>query len=181
MAAIDFEESGFRVSAPDPAFRFSGLESYRSLSGRQLKEMDVGWWETTPDGKNRLLLLELKGMEVWHSRPDDPMNPHEHLIRTCVEKATDTLLMLAGAWIPTTWGQQLARGLPPQAHPYPGDGALKLVFLIDIPAGHRELLHAVRDEINGRLEGRLGVFGIRRVSVIDFESAQRMGLPVARI
>jgi hypothetical protein len=181
MAPLTFEESGFRVTAPAPAFRFADLASYRALSGRHLKEMDVGWWEKSPNGTNRLLLLELKGVTVWQSPPDDPSKPHEHLIRTCIEKATDSLLMLSGAWTPTAWGQGLARELPAQLVPYPGDGAIKLVFLIDIPTGRRELLLAVRDELNGRLAGRLGVFGLKSVSVIDLEAAQKMGLPVTRI
>jgi len=183
MAPIVFEESGFRVTAPDPSFRFSELPAYRALSGQHLKEMDIGWWEKSPKGTNRLLLLELKGMEVWQSLPDDPKKPHEHLIRTCVEKATDTLLMLSGAWLPTTWGKELAAEAPPQLTPYAGDGhaALKLVFLIDIPASHRELLLAVRDQINGQLSGRLRVFGLKHVSVFDFETAQKKGLPVTRV
>lgn len=181
MAALVFEESGFRVHAPAPAFRFCELKSYRTLSGRRLKEMDVGWWDKSPEGTERLLLLEVKGAEVWQSPPDDPKKPHEYLVRTCVDKATDTLLMLSAAWNPTTWGDGLAKELPPQLVPYPGDGALKLVFLIDIPAGRRELLLAVRDEINGRLAGRLGIFGIKSVSVIDFEAAQKMKLPVTRV
>jgi hypothetical protein len=181
MAPIVFEESGFRVEAPDPAFRLSDLALYRALSGQQLKEMDVGWWGPSLEGQQRLTLLELKGLEVWQTPPDNPLKPREHLVRTCVEKATDTLLMLGGAWIPTPWGQELSRSLPAQALPYPGARALKLVFLIDIPVGRRELLLPVREEINGRLQGRLGIFAMRHVAVVDFESAQKMGLPVTRI
>jgi hypothetical protein len=69
MAPLTFEESGFRVTAPDPAFRFADLVSYRALSGQHLKEMDVGWWEKAPNGTERLLLLELKGMSVWQTPP----------------------------------------------------------------------------------------------------------------
>lgn len=180
MAPKVFEESGFRVTAPAPAFRFADLAAYRALSGQQLKEMDVGWWEKSPRGTDRLLLLELKGVDVWKSSPTDPTRPREHLIQTCVEKATDALLMLAGAWMATTWGQGLTSELP-QLVPATGDAALKLVFLIDIPAGHRELLLPVRDEIKRRLSGRLGIFGVPPVSVIDLESALKMGLPVTRI
>ncbi|MCP3136063.1 hypothetical protein [Pyxidicoccus xibeiensis] len=181
MTPIIFEESGFRVEAPVPAFRLADLPPYRLLSGKRLKEMDVGWWGPSQEGQQRLTLLELKGLEVWQTTPDNPATPREHLVRTCVEKATDTLLMLAGAWTPTSWGTELSRSLPTQALPYPGDKALKLVFLIDIPVGQRELLLPVRDEINGRLQGRLGIFGMRRVSVVDFEAAQKMGLPVTRL
>jgi hypothetical protein len=181
MATIVFEESGFRVDAPDPAFRLADLAPYRSLSGQQLREMDVGWWGPSQEGHQRLMLLEVKGLGVWQTPPDNPLKPHEHLVRICVEKATDTLLMLAGAWAQTTWGRELARSLPTQAVSYPGDKALKLVFLIDIPAGKRELLLPVREEINSRLQGRLGIFGMRHVSVVDFESAQKMGLPVSRV
>jgi hypothetical protein len=180
MTPLVFEESGFRIAPPDPAFRIAETAAYRALSGRRLKEMDVGWWETLPDGRHRLLLLEVKGIKVWQTPPDNPAKPHEHLVQTCVDKATDTLLMLAGKWTATTWGQELTKELPVEVSVYPGDAALKLVFLIDIPTRRRELLLAVREEINSRLSGRLGIFGKQSVSIIDFESAQKMGLPITR-
>lgn len=179
MATLDFEESGFRVSAPAPAFRFSDLKTYRAASGRGLKEMDVCWLDasTTPA---RLRMLELKGVEVWNTPPDDASRPHEHLVRTCVQKATDTLLMFAGAWLSTTWGQELAREMPSAFAPPPEGTRLRLVFLIDIPETRRELLLPVRDKINSQLQGRVGVFDLQQVAVIDFESARKMGLPVTR-
>ncbi len=180
MDPLVFEESGLRVEAPPPAFRLSTLTAYRALSGRSLREMDVCWLDTARLGPPRLLLLELKGMKVWDSPPDDPQRPHEHLVRSCVEKANDTLLMLLSACLPTPWGEGLAQQLPVPLAGLLRTAALKLVFLIDIPATSRELLLAVREEINHRLAGRLGVFSLRHVSVIDFESARKMGLPVTR-
>jgi hypothetical protein len=179
MSTLDFEESGFQVSAPAPAFRFSDLKTYRAASGRELKEMDVCWLDTSAFPA-RLLVLELKGLDVWSTPPDDPLRPHEHLVRTCIQKANDTLLMFAGAWLSTGWGQALAQEMPPAFTPPPKGTRLHLVFLIDIPETRRELLLPVREEINGRLQGRLGVFDLQRVSVIDFESARKMGLPVTR-
>ena len=179
MSALVLEESGFRIEAPAPAFRLSELDAYRALSGRNLREMDLGWlW--TRQGKQQLLLLEVKGREVWNTKPDDPTRPHEHLVRACVEKANDTLLMLAAVSVPTPWGQQLAAHLPAALGDCVRGSALKLVFLIDIPESNRELLGPVREKINSRLSGRISLFSLEHVSVIDFVSAQRMGLPVSR-
>jgi len=179
MSTLDLEESGFQVKAPHPAFRFADLVSYRSLTPKGLKEMDVGWWEANASGQ-RLILLELKGARVWQTPPDDPARPHEYLINTCVTKATDALLMLACAWIPTTWGQSLQAELPLQAVLDSGC-SIWIVFLIDIPEGYREHLLMVREELNARLAGRLALFGIRRVSVVDLAGAAKLGLPVTRL
>lgn len=168
-------ESGVEVRVPPGGFRFCEVAAYRSLSGQGLKEMDVGFWDPA---RARLLLLELKGREVWDAPP--PAVPHEHLVEVCVQKAVDTLLMLSVAWIGTTPGQALRSALPPEAQAYPGDRRVKLVFLIDIPDEKRELLLAIRDELNARLRGKLALFGIPNVTVVSLEVAQKMGLPVQR-
>jgi hypothetical protein len=72
------------------------------------------------------------------------------------------------------------RTCPPQAQLYPGDGRVKLIFLIDVPDEKRELLLAIRDELNARLGGKLALFGVKRVTVVNLETAQKMGLPVRR-
>ena len=105
-APLEVIESGFHVIAPRPAFRFADCSYYQSLSGKNLKEMDVCWQDVAPNGAARLIVLELKGITVWSTVPDDPTKPHEHLVKTCVAKATDVLLMLAAAWLKTVWGQQ---------------------------------------------------------------------------
>ena len=91
--------------------------------------MDVGWQEVGPNKRARLIVLELKGIGVWATKPDDPVKPHEHLVKTCVAK---------------------------------------------------ELLLAVGEAVNGLLAGRAATAGVRWVSVIDFEGAQKLGLPVTR-
>lgn len=168
-------ESGVEVRLPSGGFRLAESPGYRPLSGQSLKEIDVGWWDT---GRDRLVLLELKGREVWDAPP--PASPHQHLVEVCAQKAGDTLLMLCAAWLGTGSGAALRPTLPPEARSYPGDGRVKVVFLIDVPEGKRELLIALRDELNARLRGKLALFGIRVVTVVNLETAQKMGLPVQR-
>ena len=168
-------ESGIEVSLPPGCFRFAEMDAYRSLSGQGVKEIDFGWWDASG---RRLVLLEVKGREVWDAPP--PASPHEHLLEVCAQKAVDTLLMLSASWLGTAIGSALRQGLPPEAQTYPGDGRVKLVFLIDVPDQKRELLIAVRDDLNARLRGKLALFGIRVVTVVTLETAEKMGLPVRR-
>lgn len=168
-------ESGIEVTLPPGGFRLCEAAAYRSLAGQGLKEVDVGWWDPT---RRQLVLLELKGREIWDAPP--PATPHEHLVDVCAQKAVDTLLMLSAAWIGTSIGSTLKPTLPVEAQGYPGDGRVKIVFLIDIPESKRELLLAIRNELNRRLKGKLALFGIRVVTVVNPETAQKMGLPVHR-
>ncbi len=38
----------------------------------------------------------------------------------------------------------------------------------------------VKDALNRELAGRVRLFGVRNVTLIDFDQAQKMGLPVER-
>jgi len=173
------EESGFRVSVPESdSFRLADLEPYRELSGRHLKEMDLGWWDVP---RARLLLLELKGREIWDEFDREREGAHAHLLASLETKANDVLLILAAVWSGTETGKRLAALLPPRARAYPGDKKLKLVFLVDTPARRRELLGPVKDALRNRLAGRLALFGAAAIVLADDETAMKMGLPVARL
>jgi hypothetical protein len=53
-----YEESGLRITLPNGEnFRFQDFPSYKKLNGKNLSEMDFGWWDAT---KNTLFLLEVK-------------------------------------------------------------------------------------------------------------------------
>jgi len=171
-------ESGFKVTVPPgTTFRFCECEAYRRLSGLGLREMDVGWCET--DG-SKLTLLELKGQGVWRGFEQGRDSADRFLIEKIGGKATDALLMLASVWAGTRVGTELAACLPKCSRKYPGDGALRLVFLIDTPASRWELLLAVKDRLNRRLGGRVRLFGIGSLALVDYETARRIGLPVQR-
>jgi len=171
-------ESGFRVTVPDEtSFRFCECCAYKSLSGLCLKEMDVGWWDT---GKGKLVFLELKGREIWRDFDSSKDSAQGHLAKSLRGKLTDTLLMLAAVWIGTRIGKELKACLPAHVHQYPNDGNLKFVFLIDTPASRKPMLSPVKDAINKELAGRVRLFGVRHVTVVDLETAREIPLPVQK-
>ena len=171
-------ESGFKVTLyKENSFRFCESPAYQRLSGLSLKEMDIGWWDTT---NSKLILLELKGIEIWQGFDKSKDTAHDYLVKSLKGKVTDVLLMLAAVWVKTEIGKEIKTSMPSHIHQYQGDGSVKLIFLIDTPASRKSLLLPVKDSINKELAGRVRVFGIKHVTLIDFDIAQKMGLPVER-
>jgi hypothetical protein len=172
-------ESGFVVRLPKAtSFRFSECAAYKSLSGRFLKEMDVGWW----DEKNSILiLLELKGREIWDGFDFGKGKAHIRLMEGIKTKATDTLLILTAVWIRTQVGQAMRGDLPHSIHSYPGDDKIRLIFLIDTPDSRKSLLLPLKERINNELAGRIALFGIKKLRIVDFESLQKMGISITRV
>lgn len=169
-------ESGFQVTVPvQDSFRFCECAAYKALKGLNLQEMDVGWW----DSNEKIILLELKGHEIWDNFDKSKDTAHNHLVASLTGKATDALLMLAAAWVGTKDGADIKTSLPMQVHTYPGEGKIRLIFLIDTPPSRMPLLGALKDEVKKRLEGRLQLFG-STVILVDFVKAQKMQLPVVR-
>lgn len=171
-------ESGFKVVLPmESSFRFSELDEYKKLSGLCLKEMDICWWDTAG---GKLFLLELKGKDIWRGFDASAGDAHEQLTSSINGKATDSLILLASVWVKTNIGKKLKTSLPVNIQKYQGDGSIKLIFLIDTPASRKPLLAPLKDEINKKLAGRMRLFGVRHVTLIDFSTASKMGLPVEK-
>jgi len=171
-------ESGFKVTVPEEtSFRFEENQHYRKLSGIGLKEMDVGWWKSD---SSKLIFLELKGMEIWKGYDKSKDNAHEYLVKSLKRKITDVLLMMAAIWIETDIGKDMKTQLPEVVHQYPGDGSLKLIILIDTPDSRKPLLSPLKDAVNNKLAGRVRLFGVQHVTIIDFDKANKMKLPVTR-
>ena len=171
-------ESGFKVTVrEETSFRLCECTAYQSLSSLSLKEMDVGWWDA---GKSKLIILELKGREIWLEFDKSEDTAHEHLLTSLKGKVTDVLLMLAAVWVEAGIGTELKRSLPANVHRYQGDGSLKFIFLIDESASRKSLMSPVKDAINKELAGRLRLFGVKYVTLIDFDMAQKIGIPVER-
>jgi len=171
-------ESGFKVTVPEKtSFRFCECPAYQTLSGLSLKEIDVGWWNANA---GKLILLELKGREIWQEFDKSGITASRHLVTSLKGKLTDALLMLAAVWVETGIGGKLRSCLPDSVHQYPGDGNLKFVFLIDTPTSSKPLLSPVKDAINKELAGRVRLFGVKHVTLVDLDIAQRMGLPVEK-
>ncbi|MBW1792996.1 MAG: hypothetical protein JRJ38_00950 [Deltaproteobacteria bacterium] len=171
-------ESGFKVTlSEENSFRFCESSAYQSLSGLSLKEMDVGWWNTT---NSKLFLLELKGQEIWREFDKSEDFAYKHLVTAIKGKVTDVLLMLAAVWVKTGIGNELKAHIPNPVHQYRGEGSIKFIFLIDTPASRQSLLLPVKDAINKQLAGRVRLFGVKHVTLINFDVAQKMGLPIER-
>jgi hypothetical protein len=174
----EISESGFKITVPAAAsFRFSESPTYKKLSGLILKEMDVGWWDSRT---NKMMLVELKSTEIWDEFDKSAETAHGHLVAVINGKATDTLLMLCAAWAGTNEGNDLKAALPSETHSYPGEGNIKLIFLIDTPPSRRALLSPMKDAVNKALAGRVRLFGIKRVILLDLETAEKMALPIVR-
>jgi len=171
-------ESGFHVTvAAARSFRLADMEPYRKLSGLCLKEMDIGWWDNRG---GRVVLLELKGSTIWGGFDSSKDEAHDHLVANLRAKATDVLMLLAAVWIGTTCGRELKLLLPKGVESYPGDGKIKLVFLVDTPPSRKPLLIAIKDELNRQTGGRSRLFGVQHLTVVDLDVAVKMGLPVTR-
>lgn len=171
-------ESGFKVIVPkETSFRLGENPAYRNLSGLGLKEMDIGWWDTA---NNKLVFLELKGIDIWQGFDRKKDTAHAYLVQSLKGKVTDVLLMMAAMWVGTDTGKTLGASLPDHVQRYQGDGSLKLVFLIDTPPARKSLLAPVKDAINKELAGRVRLFGVRHVTLVDFDTAIKMKLPVTR-
>jgi len=171
-------ESGFKVAVPkETSFRLGENPAYRSLSGLGLKEMDIGWWD---NANSKLLFLELKGIDIWQEFDRKKDTAHAYLVKSLKGKATDVLLIMAALWVGTDTGKALKASLPDHVQQYHGDGNLKFIFLIDTPPSRKSLLAPVKDAINKELAGRVRLFGVKRVTLVDFDTANRMGLPVTR-
>lgn len=174
----DVEESGFRVSVPrESSFRFDETATYRKLSGAGLKEMDLLWWDAATE---RLIALELKGEELWDAFDREQESAHAYLVQVVDRKVTDALLMLAAVWSGTAFGESLKEEIPERFSTYPGDKKLKFVCLIDTPPTRKPLLVAVKDAVNLRASGRVRLFGADRVTLLDADTARKMGLPITR-
>nr|VFK34569.1 MAG: hypothetical protein BECKMB1821I_GA0114274_107611 [Candidatus Kentron sp. MB] len=139
--------------------------------------MDVGWWDSQ---KNRLIMMELKGKELWKEFDANRETAHEHLVNELAKKVNDTLLILASVWSDTEPGLEIKITLPTKVRKYPGKGKIKFIFLIDTPISRQGLLMPIKDRINQLLSGKTRLFGIAHVTLIDFDKARSMELPVRK-
>jgi hypothetical protein len=158
-------ESGLRINLPEGEhFRFQDCEIYKQLSGKKLKEMDFGWWQKQ---QNRLWLIEIK--DYAHLTTEERLP--KHLLDNLVDKATDSLLMLANCWAKTGKGREFSSCLPPaiqQFPEHPEQLKLKLFFILKINvAMFKDEIDALRYELNDKLRGRVALFNIRYVSLVD--------------
>jgi len=158
-----YDESGLRLNLPKGQ-HFRYCEAYKLLCGQKLKEMDFGWWQ--PE-QNRLWLIEIK--DYAHLTTEERLP--NHLLDNLVDKATDSLLMLASCWAKTGKGREFFSCLPPPIQQFPESPEqlkLKLFFILKIDVTmFKDEIDALRYGLNNRLRGRVALFNIRYVSLVD--------------
>ena len=170
---VTYLESGLHVHLDaDQSFRFSDTQFYKARSGQNLKEIDFGWWDAA---KQTLWLMELKGEEVWNH------DEQHHLVNVLQKKTVESLLMLGAMWSGRAPSVALGHELPGKIAKLGADAAIRLVVVIPTPTKRKPLLSAVATKLNQMMAGQIGLFGIRRVSVMDADTAVAMGLPVATL
>lgn len=172
---ITYRESDLDVTLPTgDSFRFSDCSAYRSLSGAGLKEMDFGWWESS---SSTLWLMELKD----YSRLSPAEQLPADLFDGFMNKATDSLLMLASVWFNSAKGAEICHCLPLSCQSFPSrPQKIKLVFLLNVDSYRIPELEALRDRIKNRLKGRVALFDltVNNIILLDHRTAMRNGLPI---
>lgn len=162
-----YQESGLRFDLPDGQhFRFADLAAYKAVSGLSMKEMDFAWIEG-----GRLFLLEVRSYaQVGTTLTGADFLPAQgqatpFRFQALIDKVTDTTLMLLAAWAGTAWGAQLRADLPTAARtPLP----LKLIIAVELPPTLTMHLQGLRDSLNARLQGRVGIADVPRIALVDY-------------
>lgn len=162
-----YHESGLRLDLPaGQHFRFADLAPYKVLSGQSLKEMDFAWVHA-----GKLFLLEVRSYSQITTTLTGadflPVKgqPVPYRFQALIDKVTDSTLMLLAAWAGSAWGQQLKATLPAPAQLVM---PVKLVIAVELPPALTMHLQGLRDSLNARLQGRIGVGDVRRVVLIDY-------------
>lgn len=169
-----FNESGFRIVLPENCyFRFENIGIYKRLSGQGLKEMDFCWWN---EDNGTLYLLEVFNKYVLSKYVERDGNIGGFL-KYIVDKTTDSLLMLASAWIPTESGNEILQELPTNCQGYPGPNSISINFLI---RGQHDaaLISNLHDRFRGLVLGKTKIFDSEMVAVLDYEQAVKH-LPIS--
>jgi hypothetical protein len=164
---IPYYESGLRLELPaGQHFRFADLAPYKALSGQNLKEMDFAWVHA-----GQLFLLEVRSYSQVTTTLTGadfvPVKgqPAPHRFQALIDKITDSTLMLLAAWAGSAWGQQIKAELPVSAQSVM---PLKLVIAVELPSALTMHLPGLRDSLNARLQGRVGVVDVPRVVLMDY-------------
>jgi len=169
-----FQESGLQITLPvGENFRFQDCPSYQNLNGQNLSEMDFGWWDAN---KNTLWLLEVK--DYSHLTPLERLP--DHLLDKLINKATDSLLILASVWFGSQKGKEICRDIPGSCHNFPVDPRkIKIVFVLKLTDANIKLqLSPLKTRLKNKLTGRLLLFDVSHVTLTDHETGIRMGLPI---
>jgi len=174
---LEYQESGLLIGLPDgDSFRFQDNTAYQKLKGQNLAEMDFAWWDAS---NSTLYLMDVK--DYSHLTPSEKLP--EPLLEKLIAKVTDSLMILSSAWIGTNQGQQIKIDLPTSCQSFPlKPNRLKIIFVLKIKnSSLKAELSPLKTRLVNRLQGRLALFDLRNVTLIDHEIAINMGLPITEI
>ncbi len=162
----EFVESGLVFTLPDGAcFRFESLNTYNTLSGQGLREMDFGWWD-----RNGSLSL----LEVFSRGAIGRLGSADGLSSVCISKIVDSILMLSAMWLGTKTGNcmqnEISQSFPVFREPEP-----VFIYIVLVSSRDQVLSLPMMDIFNNRLYGKTRLFGIGRVSVLNAEQIIREG------
>lgn len=169
-----YQESGIIIELPDgESFRLQDNPAYQKLKGKNLAEMDFAWWDTS---QQILWLLDVK--DYSHLTPSERLP--DYLLEKLINKVTDTLMILSSVWINSEQGQQIKINLPTSCQTFPlKPHRLKIVFVLKIQNPTLKLsLSPLKTSLVSRLKGRLALFDLNHITLVDHETAIQMGLPL---
>lgn len=164
-------ESGLYFDPPHArCFRWDTCPDFKIFKGLGLAEMDFGWRDETT---GTLHLLELKDYSTRDLSPD-------WLIGDLVQKATDSLLLLASVWYGFPRGDAIRACLPDEWHEHAERQPIQLNFVLKtadvVP------LHDLQDRLRNKLLGRQELLALRTVTtvyLVNHEFAvSELGLPL---
>lgn len=163
MVAI-YGESNVRVDLTGkPHFRFQDLDTYRSISGQHVKEMDFCWLR---DGK--LFMLEVKAYsdEVEQAKEENVTAEQfvKYLVDKTAPKVWDTLLMFSACWLPTRKGIEFRDNLSEAFHT--PICPIYVVIVLDVPSWFkRQHFATLRTRFRGVLRGKMALFDSKSIVV----------------
>jgi hypothetical protein len=165
-----YQESGLMINLPDEqSFRFQDHPAYQKLKGKGLSEMDFAWWDAT---KNILWLLDVK--DYSHLLPAEKLP--DYLLAKLSNKVIDSLLIMSAIWSNTQQGLNLKMYLPESCQI---TQPLKIVFVFKITNQTiKASLSPLKTKLVNSLQGKLLLFDLKNVTLVDHEIAIKMGLPL---
>ena len=170
-----YEESGLHITVPRDSFRIQDLSSYKELCGKHLKEMDFCWLD---NDNGNLYLMEVKDYSNLYGKEGLPY----YLLDELKEKTIDSLLLLFSVWLESRKGREIANEIPDTIRKFKiSQHNLKIIHIIKIERDKKDIiqaLHTLKYRLNQLLSGRLALFNIRSVILIDHNTAADRGLPI---
>lgn len=170
-----YRESGIKIDLRGkPHHRFEELETYQTLKGQSIKEVDFCWLQHENHialKENSLICLELKGYER------DRQLPIDLLLVSLEKKIRDTLSMFTVAWLNRGQGSRLKTELPDEYCDYQDARLIKIIVLIQANNSQASALQSLRTKLKNKLRGVEQLYAIT-ITVTNIETAIKMGLPV---